>query len=262
MTDGRVTTRRHGHHLEIRMERPERRNALSPALWEGLEHAIEELHATPGLTVATLRGTEGWFCVGGDLKALLSGTSHVSGPQEERIAVLEHEQAVVRRLVDAPVLTIALIEGAATGGGFDLALACDMRITTSGAKLGASFVRLGLIPDLGGSWLLPRQVSAGVAASLLLTGRIVDGRQARELGVVDLVADGDDLDAAAAPWIEAAGHAVPAAVGHAKRLLLGDTVRHGAAQAGEVARLQAELLDSPEFARALAAFGERGASRP
>jgi 2-(1,2-epoxy-1,2-dihydrophenyl)acetyl-CoA isomerase len=223
-----------------------------------LAAAIAEVHATPGLKALTLRGAGGYFCVGGDLQALASGTSHATGSGKHVLDLLRHEQAVIRDLVALPVLTIALIEGAAAGGGLDLALACDLRVSTPAAKLAASFVRRGLVPDLGGLYLLRRVVPHPVAARLALTGEVVDGREAYRTGLVQAL--GDDV-AAAQPFLDSVAEASPYALGRAKDALVRPDLVAGLNQANEMAATQAVLLREPEFQELLTEFLARRAAR-
>ena len=99
---------------------------------------------------------------------------------------------------------VAAVNGGATAGGLDLALACDLRIASSAAKLGETYINMGLAPGNGGSWLLPKIVGAGVAAELALTGDVVDARRALELGLVSRVVDPEAL--------------LPAAIGLASKI--------------------------------------------
>ena len=249
---GQVGTRREGDVLHVVLDRPNRRNALSAELWHGLEAAIALARSEPGLKAMTLRGAGGYFCVGGDLKALESGTSHATGTGRHVLDLLEHEQEVVRRLVALPVLTVALVEGAAAGGGFDLALACDVRVSTPTAKFAASFVRRGLVPDLGGLHLLRRTVSYPDAARLILTGEVIDGREAHRIGLAQALAD--DVDAAARPYLDAVAEATPYALRRCKEALVRPDVLAGMTQAAEMAATQAVLLGEAEFRESLAAF--------
>lgn len=250
--DGQVSIARHGDVLEVVLDRPHRRNALNRALWQGIEAALARAEREPGLRALTLRGSGGWFSVGGDLDALATGTSHATGSPRHVIDLLEHEQAVVRRLVALPVLTVALIEGAAAGGGFDLALACDLRVATPDAKLAASFVRRGLVPDLGGPYLLRRAVPYPVAARIALTGEVVRGAAALELGLVQAV--GEDVAEAARPFLDAVAHAKPYALGRCKSALVRPDVLAGIAQSAELSATQAALLGENEFRDGLAEF--------
>lgn len=252
VSDGRVRTHRRGDVLEVVLDRPHRRNALSAALWDGLAAAIAAVRDQAGLKAVTLRGEGGDFSVGGDLKALSSGTSHATGSGRHVLDLLRREQAIIRDLVALPVLTIALIDGAAAGGGLDLALACDIRVATPDAKLAASFVRRGLVPDLGGLYLLRRTVGYPVAARLALTGEVIDGREAHRIGLVDAL--GGDVSSVARPFLDAVAESTPYALGRCKDALVRQDVVAGIAQANEMAATQAVLLQEPEFQEALKTF--------
>src|SRR5712692_6881064 len=93
--------------------------------------------------------------------------------------------AIVTQIVEMPKPVIASINGAAAGAGCNLALACDYRIASENAKLGETFVRIGLHPDWGGTWLLPRLVGRGAAFEMMATGRMIDAREAVSIGMID-----------------------------------------------------------------------------
>jgi enoyl-CoA hydratase len=142
--------------------------------------------------VLVLTGAGRQFCAGADLvemKRYLDERLHVEQePYNARVLF-----PVTQRLVASPMPIVAAINGGATAGGLDLALACDIRIASTKAKLGETYVKVGLAPGNGGTWFLPRLVGSGMAAELALTGDIVDAQRALEIGLVNRVAEPDAL---------------------------------------------------------------------
>jgi Enoyl-CoA hydratase/carnithine racemase len=138
------------------------------------------------------------FCAGADLHAMQTYL-------DERLRI-EQEPLnarvlfpITQRLGTSRLPVVAAINGGATAGGLDLALACDIRIASSRAKLGETYVKIGLAPGNGGTWFLPRLVGSGIAAELALTGDVVDAARALEIGLVNRVVEPEDLlDAAVA----------------------------------------------------------------
>src|SRR5581483_6779169 len=132
------------------------------------------------------------FCAGADLKRMRDYTEHelpdTREPYNARVIF-----PVIQRFVTSRLPMIVAINGGATAGGLDLALACDIRIASSAAKLGATYINIGLPPGNGGTWFLPRLVGSGMAAELVLTGDVVDAPRALEIGLVNRVVSPEEL---------------------------------------------------------------------
>lgn len=173
----------------LTLERPAKRNALDGAMWRELRDRCRDIG---DVRVLIVTGAEGHFCAGMDLSpenpliaeiapALMGGQEAVGR------GVIEHLKECVQALADVSVPTIAAIEGACVGGGFEIALACDMRIAAESASFSLPEVRMGMIPDVGGCARLTRLVGPGRAADMITTGRKVSGQQAFDLGMVERV---------------------------------------------------------------------------
>jgi 2-(1,2-epoxy-1,2-dihydrophenyl)acetyl-CoA isomerase len=163
----------------IALDRPESKNGLTTAVVRAFAQAI--LHRPEGTQVLVLGGRNGAFCSGLDLKdAKARGLS--PGPELER-GLREDFHGLIRVVHGATCPTIAAVDGTAAGFGCDLALACDIRIISERATFGELFVRRGLMPDGGGTWLLPRLVGLGRAMDLMLTGDVVDAHEAIRIGL-------------------------------------------------------------------------------
>jgi enoyl-CoA hydratase/carnithine racemase len=162
----------------IELARPSSRNALTVEVNQAIIAAIE---GAGEARVIVLGGAGGSFCSGLDLKeAMKTGPRPPADLERDLRAYFHGLILAVRR---APQPTIAAVDGAAAGFGCDLALACDLRLLSDRAKFGEIFVKRGLMPDGGGTWLLPRIVGTGRALELLLTGDTVGAQRAYELGI-------------------------------------------------------------------------------
>jgi enoyl-CoA hydratase len=181
----------------VRLNRPERLNAMRDVVFEhGLE-VLEEVAADPGCRVVVLTGAGRAFSAGGDLDAfdIIDG-SRTAQPVTR--ALFAKSAALLTRLQSLPQPVIAAINGPAAGGGFSLALACDTRICAESARFNAAFVKLGLSGcEMGTSFLLPRIVGPTAAFELLMSGRLFDAAEALRLGLVlEVVPDERLLDRA------------------------------------------------------------------
>jgi enoyl-CoA hydratase/carnithine racemase len=234
--DGQVGT--------VTLTRPERRNALTPAVWRGLAAIGADL--PPEVRVVVVRGEGPSFCAGIDLNLLSgAGGARVAGPGdsdfEEQVAGY---QAGYLWLRDPSIVSIAAVQGHAIGAGFQLALACDLRILAQDAKLCMKEPALGLVPDLTGTKPLVDIVGLPRAVELCLTARTVTAAEALLLRLAELVVPGAELDAAVADLV-AALLATDAATARATKALLlqapGNTLEQ---QAAAERRAQLELLRS------------------
>ncbi|WP_145011538.1 enoyl-CoA hydratase/isomerase family protein [Mycobacterium marseillense] len=179
----------------LRLNRPERLNAINGELIDGLLDALDAVRRDRHCRAVVLTGAGRGFCAGADLDGY--GTPRGwEDPRELRLnyAVQEHLATAVTSLTDLPVPVIAAVNGAAAGGGMALAVAADMRIVSIRASFTVAFVKVGLSGcDLGLSWLLPRTVGTGRAFELMLTGRKVDADEAVRIGLANRAVGGDRL---------------------------------------------------------------------
>lgn len=183
------------------LNRPDRFNALEAESVEQLHRVFADIALDPGIRVVILRGAGKHFCAGADLAGHGGApTGDGSRSPADWMAVQQHISTLVPRLRALPQPVIAAVHGAASGGGFALALASDIRVCADDARFNAAFVRVGLSGcDIGVSWLLPRLVGASRAFELLLSGRFVDAAEAQRIGLVlDVVPAGQLLDRAEA----------------------------------------------------------------
>lgn len=226
----------------ISLTRADKRNALDIATSQAFSTALDDLVSVE--TPLIIRSaTPGMFVAGTDVASLRERTVSDS--------LGRINTTLFRRIHEHPAPTIAVVDGWALGGGCELAIACDFRISTPTARWGLPEVRLGIIPSGGALHRLARLIGGGLATDLVLTGRRIDGVEAHRIGLVQRLADDGDLDAALTTLLDDLGAASPFAVRLAKEAMRveGDPSRlvDATAQAlciadAEAQRRMAELL--------------------
>ncbi len=195
----------------LTMNRPERLNAMNPGLVDALRGYFEGLTSKSSARVVVLQGAGRAYCAGLDIKDAVSATN-AGGPTSvqasfDRQYSIKDIMLAMRR---CPQPIISLVQGSASGGGFALALASDIRLATPDARFNAAFIRIGLSAcDMGVSYFLPRMVGASVAAHYLLTGRFLGAERAYQLGLVSTVAPMVELQAEAQALADDMLHATP-----------------------------------------------------
>lgn len=168
-------------------------NALDPALVSALGDAVDQAKAA-NVTVLVIQSDQKCFCAGADL-AMIAG--YLDKPDAAAImaSYIASLHALFDRIEALDIVTMAVIDGPALGGGLELALSCDMRIVSTRAKIGLPEARVGLIPGAGGTQRLTRLAGPGVAARIILSADMVNGTEAERLGIAQWVAEPDDLAA-------------------------------------------------------------------
>ena len=206
----------------VTLNRPDSLNALNPDMIDALNAYFEGLQRNRSTRVVVLKGAGASFCAGLDLKHAMKRRAG----QQEPPGVTESLDSQ-RRIADIVMLMrrcpqpiIALVQGAAAGGGFALALAADIRIATKSARMNCAFIKLGLGGcDIGTSYFLPRLVGVSVASELILTGRFIGAERALAVGLVSEVVEEGGLDAAAEPYVDAMMTASPVGLRLSKECL-------------------------------------------
>jgi len=209
---------RHGTTVVVTMDRPEARNALSPAMLVGLVDAWVEIDEDDSVRCAVLTGARGDFCTGMDLKAFAGAGTGADNPYADRMAADPdlHWKALLRHHYLRKPL-IAAVEGYAVAGGTEILQATDIRVAGEGARFGVFEARRGLFPVGGSTVRLRRQIPYTIAMDLLLTAREVSAAEAREIGLIGrVVPDGQAL-ATALEIAEVIGRNGPLAVEAIKR---------------------------------------------
>lgn len=214
----RYATDASGQIATITLDRPEARNAYSDEMCAQLVAALERADADPQLRCVILTGEGKAFHAGGDIKAMRARSGMFAGdPVELRTRYMRGIHAVPRAIAEFSKPLIAAVNGAAIGAGLDLACMCDLRIAARGAKLGSTFVRVGLVPGDGGVYFLTRVVGFARALELVMSGRVLDADAALALGLVNDVVAPEELMSAAMARAQALAALPPAALQMTKR---------------------------------------------
>lgn len=199
----------------LTFNRPDRRNALHPEMFEGFERLLPALAEDGEVGAVLLTGAGGAFCAGGDVRAMDDRNSGRAGSLsfEDRVTDLRRRQRGVSALLfELPKVTVAALPGAAAGAGLSIALACDLRIAAERAVITTAFAKVGFSGDFGGSWFLTQMLGAAKARELYLTADRIGAAEAERLGIVNQVLPDEGFDAAA--------------VAYARRFAQGPTVAH------------------------------------
>jgi len=190
------------------MNRPERLNALNASLITALRDFFVGLYWRRDVRVVVLSGAGRAFCAGLDLKD--RAQTNLDTSIGERLTSQRGISEIVMAMRRCPQPIIACVDGAASGGGFGLALASDVRIATPTTRMNAAFIRIGLSAcDIGVSYFLPRMVGSSVAAEYMLTGRFIDAERAYQLGLVSRIVPKERLQAEAQGFVDDMLHATP-----------------------------------------------------
>lgn len=245
---------RAGNICTITLNRPERLNAITGPMLSGLSHALVEADHDPDVRVIVLTGAGRGFCAGLDLKNVAAGTGIGTGSGATRFNLQDSPPVVLHR-TDKPV--ICALNGAAAGYGMDLALGCDIRIASDQGKLAAVAVRRNVLPESGGTWLLPRLVGWGRAAEVAFRGRVLDAEECLRLGLVNAVVGAERLTEETRAWAEEIASCAPAAIQATKRMMRLGLEESFEASVHHVYLQLLPLFRSEDFREDVAAFTER-----
>ena len=208
---------RHGATAVLRLNRPDRRNALDPEMRAGLDQAIGDVRDDPDVKAVVLTGAGGCFCAGGDVKGLAEARKQGRDIFEGRLRI-RRMQRWFNALVDLEKPVIAAVDGVAFGAGLSLTLAADFVLATRRATFCAVFGRIGYVPDLAAMYLLPRQIGLARAKELVFSARVVGAPEAYELGLAHQLVEGEVEQAALG--LAARFHSAPTeALGLAKSVM-------------------------------------------
>lgn len=256
-TDNSVSVSRESGVVTVTLERPDVRNALTTDVTAGLRDAFDSLDDDTRCVV--LEGDGGAFCAGGDVNAMLELRAGERSMESAVRHIIDDTAGAIKRVYDCRFPTVAKVDGPAVGAGGALALACDLRVFSPDGRIGFNFEQLGLAVDSGVSYLLPREVGAGVAKELVYTGEVLDAERAADLGLANRVfgADGEEFEDAVASFVAAVASGPTAALRTSKRLLrrgfevsLDTAIEHEAAA-------QAPLFATEDHGEGVDAFLER-----
>lgn len=246
-----VTAKVERRRARITLDRPPA-NSYDPAFLEDLDAAIGEV-AAAGVAVAVVASaSEKFFSAGADVKGFLDRTA------EDNNAMVRRAHEVFDRFATENPIFVAAINGHALGGGYEIALACDLRIAAEGSyRLGLPEVTLGLLPGTGGTQRLPRLIGRGRALDLMLTGRAVTPAEAMALGMVDRLVPAAELESTIEELAATLATGAPLALAAVKRAVHDGADRPLAdGLAGELAQL-APLFSSQDTLEGMTAFTEK-----
>lgn len=249
-----------GAALHVTLNRPERLNAMDPALVQELRDLFVGLYWRHDLRVVVLTGAGRGFCAGLDI----IDADRAAGDDVGEVLIGQRRiSEIVIAMRRCPQPIVALLNGPASGGGFALALASDIRVATPALKMNAAFIRLGLSAcDIGVSYFLPRMVGSSVAADYMLTGRFFDAETALKHGLVSRVVAQEALAATGEDIVASLLHATPLGLRLTKEALNFAIDAPGLeAVVAMEDRNQALTAQGPDFAEGIAAFRERRAPR-
>ena len=235
------------------MRRAEKRNAMNRDLIVGLGEAFEAAAADDAVRCVVVRGDGPMFSSGMDLSALRDVAERPEALRPFRSGVLR----AWNLLEEMTKPTVCQLHGACLGGAMELALACDMRVMAEDAVCGMLEARIGLLPDVGGCSRLPAVVGLGVAKEMIMTGRVIDGREAHRVGFANRIAPAGELDTATDALCGELLACAPLAVGLAKRVMDAAAKPALAATLEQEVTSQTVLAGSDDFAEGTRAFLEK-----
>lgn len=240
----------------VTMNRPDALNALSVGLTSDLAAAFRQAIADNARAVIlTANGRA--FCSGGDLremKTLWEREGRIEAFLEEPLGVL-HD--VIRLIRETPIPFVAAVNGVCAGAGVNFALACDIVIASEDASFREAFVRIGLSPDCGGTFFLPRAVGEKIAAELLMTGDSVSAERAAAIGMINRTVPAADLQAEAAEMARKLAAGPTAAIGRIKQMLNASSSNDLSSQLSLEHRCQIESGRGADFKEGVTAFFDK-----
>lgn len=237
------------------LNRPEVGNALDPNLGRDLLLAVREIQADDAIRVVVLTGAGKAFCAGGDVRFLLEDVSRRT-VLEIRDFLKEMAMPILAlRELRQPV--IAAINGPAVGAGFDLLLHCDLRVTSENAMMGPTWIRNGIVPALGGMYLLARFVGQTRAAEMILRGQTVSGREAEAIGLVNKAVPRETLEEEVGEIAQDLAKRAPVALAIAKRGLQRGIDAYLHHEMEHAVYLQSSCMKTDDFKEGLTAFLEK-----
>lgn len=250
-----VLEERDGAVLTLRMNRPERLNALNVELGRALVDALARASRDGDLRAVVLTGAGRGFCAGGDLELLRDARSRNAGNELEGLVRAGKEIAL--QICGMPKPVIAAVNGPAAGGGMNLALACDIRVASDQASFCEAFARIGLFPDFGGMYFLPRLVGPAKAAELFWSAETLPAAEALRLGIVNRVVRHESLVEETKKLAAQLAAAPPMAVRAVKRMLFESERAALERVLDEEIRQQVECFLSADCMEGLDAFRQK-----
>lgn len=244
----------------LTLNRPDRLNALTVEVARDFNAAVAEA-LERGARAIVLTGEGRAFCAGGDLREMqeiATKEGRLEAFFDEPLRILNEAILLIRQ---TPVPFIAAVNGVASGGGCNLALACDLVIAAESAKFNQAFIKIGLVPDCGGTFILPRLVGMKRAAELMFTGDLVTAQSAAEMGMINRVIPDAELMGHVMSIAERLAQSPTAAIGQIKRLLDASAVNDYGGQLDLEREAQIEAGKTKDFVEGVSAFLEKRPAR-
>jgi len=240
----------------VTLNRPDRLNALTVDVAEEFQRAIRDA-VEKGSRAIVLTGAGRAFCAGGDIREM----QEIAGKEGRFEAFFDAPLRILNETIllirQTPLPFIAAVNGVASGGGCNLALACDIVIAAGDAKFNQAFVKIGLTPDVGGTFILPRLVGWKKAAELMFTGDMITAQEALEMGMINAIATNDDLMSRAMAMAERLAASPTVAIGQIKKLLEASAVNDYGSQLELERKAQIEQGKTKDFIEGVTAFLEK-----
>src|SRR5215207_971535 len=240
----------------LTLNRPERLNALTVQVAHDFKAAVSEA-LEQGARVIVLTGAGRAFCAGGDLREMqeiAKNDGRVEAFFDEPLRILNQAILLIR---ETPVPFIAAVNGVASGGGCNLALACDLVIAAESARFNQAFIKIGLTPDCGGKFILPRLVGWKRATELLFSGDLISATAAAEMGMINSVSPDEELMNKVMAMAEKLAAAPTAAIAEIKMLLEASAVNDYGGQLDLERKTQIESGKTKDFVEGVSAFLEK-----
>ena len=252
-----VLEERAGAVVTLRLNRPSRLNTLNTEMSRALLQALLRAGDDKSVRAVVITGAGRAFCAGGDVEYMRGVRERKAMPELEQLLAMGKEICVA--IASMPKVVIAAVNGPAAGAGMSLALACDLRIASEETSFTNAFARLGLYPDFGATFYLPRLVGWGRAAEIFYTSRTVTAAEAAQMGMVGRVCPATEFEAATRKIAEQMAAGPPLTYRDVKRTLIGDALRELERSIDEENRLQVHCFLSEDCAEGFAAFLEKRA---
>jgi 2-(1,2-epoxy-1,2-dihydrophenyl)acetyl-CoA isomerase len=241
----------------LRLRRPDKLNALTTRMAEEALDALTAARDDEEVRCLVITGEGRGFCAGQDLTEFTGGDGSGGAPLDVAEHLRSGYNRMIAAIVELPMPVVAAVNGVAAGAGLSLALACDVRIASDAARFLQAFVKIGLVPDSGSNWLLPRVVGYAKALELSITGDQIDAAEALRIGLVNRVVPAEEFESAVTEYAERMAQAPTRAIAATKELM-GQSLRLTLAETLErEAVTQADLANSPDFAEGVQAFLEK-----
>lgn len=237
----------------IALARPDASNSFDLPTAQSLGAAVDRASADPSVAVVLLTGDGARFCAGGDVSSMAASQD----PAAYLLELAQELDGALQRLGQMEKPVVAAVQGAAAGAGLAVVLSADVVVSGAGAKFLTAYAGVGLTPDCGLSWLLPRAVGQQRALELALTGRVLSAAEARDWGLVTTVVEDDELEAAATGLAAKLATKPPFALGQARRLIRSSWTATRAETGADEAQTISQAVTTPEARTLVAKFAGR-----